>query len=112
MRVAGAVARFGPAAVPTVVALLKSPDGEKRKLGVAILSENALPIAAHLLKSRNCEDRKSGIAIFADMWLVMAKDHLAKLKEFARLPCQLMVTRNGSSLLGRFVQGSTIVFPH
>ena len=33
MRVAGAVARFGPAAVPTVVALLKSPDGEKRKLG-------------------------------------------------------------------------------
>jgi hypothetical protein len=80
MRVAGAVARFGPAAVPTVVALLKSPDGEKRKFGVAILSENALPIAARLLKSRNCEDRKTGIAILADMWPVMAKDHLAELK--------------------------------
>ena len=80
MRVAGAVAQFGSAAAPTVLALLKSPDGEKRKLGVAILSENALPIAAYLLKSRNCEDRKSGIAILADMWPVVAKDHLAKLK--------------------------------
>ena len=79
MRVAGAVARFGPAAVPTVVALL-TPDGEKRKLGVAILSENALPIAAHLLKSRNCEDRKRGIAILADMWPVVAKEHLAALR--------------------------------
>jgi hypothetical protein len=80
MRVAGAVAQFGSAAAPTVLALLKSPDGEKRKLAVAILSENALPIAAYLLKSRNCEDRKSGIAILADMWPVVAKDHLAKLK--------------------------------
>jgi hypothetical protein len=80
MRVAGAVARFGPAASPAIVALLKSPDGEKRKLGVAILNENALPIAAHLLKSRNCEDRKRGIAILDDMWPVVAKQHLAELK--------------------------------
>lgn len=80
MRVAGAVARFGPDAAPAIVALLKSPDGEKRKLGVAILSENALPLAAQLLKSRNCEDRKRGIAILADMWPVVAKEHLAELK--------------------------------
>lgn len=80
MRVAGAVARFGPAAAPAIVALLKSPDGEKRKLGVAILSENALPLAAYLLKSRNCEDRKRGIAILADMWPVVAKEHLGNLK--------------------------------
>jgi hypothetical protein len=85
MRVAGAVARFGPVAAPAIVALLKSPDGEKRKLGVAILNENALPIAAYLLKSRNCEDRKRGIAILADMWPVVAKEHLAQLK--AALVC-------------------------
>ena len=90
MRVAGAVARFGPAAAPAIVALLKSPDGEKRKLGVAILSQNALPIVADLLKSRNCEDRKRGIAILADMWPVVAKEHLAELKTATRLQCRLM----------------------
>jgi hypothetical protein len=52
MRVAGAVARFGPAAAPAIVELLKSQDGEKRKLGVAILGEGALPIVAELLKSQ------------------------------------------------------------
>jgi hypothetical protein len=80
MRVAGAIARLGPAASPAIVGLLKSPDGERRKLGVAILSENTLPIAASLLKSRKCDDRKRGIAILADMWPVLAKDHLAALK--------------------------------
>jgi hypothetical protein len=80
MRVAGAVARLGPAAAPAIVVLLKSPDGEKRKLGVAILNEHALPIAAQLLKSRNCEDRKRGLAILADMWPVVAKEHLADLR--------------------------------
>jgi hypothetical protein len=67
-------------AAPTVAALLESSHDEKRKLGVAILNENALPIAAHLLKSRNCEDRKRGIATLADMWPVIAKNHLAELK--------------------------------
>lgn len=80
MRVAGAVARFGPAAAPAVVALLKSPDDEARKLAVAILSQDALPIVADLLKSRNCEDRKRGIAILNDMWPVVAKEHLLELK--------------------------------
>ena len=80
MRVAGAVARFGLAAAPAIAALLESSDGERRKLGVAILSENVLPIAAHLLKSGNCEDRKRGIAILADMWPVIAKNHLVELK--------------------------------
>jgi hypothetical protein len=67
------------------VGLLKSPDGEKRKLGVAILSEGALPIVADLLTSRNCEDRKRGIAILADMWPVVPKEHLDALK--ASLVC-------------------------
>jgi len=80
MRVAGAVARFGPDAAPAVVELLKSSDDEERKLAVAILSENTLPIVAHLLKSRNCDDRNRGIAILADMWPVVAKEHLAELK--------------------------------
>jgi hypothetical protein len=80
MRVAGAVARFGPDAAPAIVALLNSPDGEKRKLGIAILSDGALPIVANLLKSRKCADRKQGIAILGDMWPVVAKEHLAALK--------------------------------
>ena len=89
MRVAGAVARFGPDAAPAIAALLKSPDGERRKLGVAILSEEALPLAARLLKSRNCEDRKRGIAILADMWPVVAKEHIAELN--AALACVAVV---------------------
>jgi hypothetical protein len=80
MRVAGAVARFGPAVAPAIVELLKSQDGEKRKLGVAILGEGALPIVANLLKSRKCEDRKRGLAILADMWPIVPKEHLAALK--------------------------------
>lgn len=83
MRVAGAVARFGPAAAPTIVALLESSDDEKRKLGLAILSENVLPIAAHLLKSRNCQDRKRGIEILGDMSPVIGKNHLVELKSAA-----------------------------
>ena len=80
MRVAGAVAQFGLGAVPAVTALLASPDGEVRKLGVAILSENALPIAATLLKSGDCEDRRLGIALLFDLWPVVRKDQLSKLK--------------------------------
>jgi hypothetical protein len=80
MRVAGAVARFGAPAAPAIVGLLESPDGEERKLGVAILNANALPLAASLLKSGNCDDRKRGIAILADMWPVVAANHLAELK--------------------------------
>ena len=38
MRVAGAVAQFGPDAAVAVTALLSSPDDESRKLGVAIMS--------------------------------------------------------------------------
>ena len=58
MRVAGAVAQFGPDAAVAVTALLSSPDDESRKLGVAITSEDTLAIARPLLKSRNCEERK------------------------------------------------------
>jgi hypothetical protein len=79
MRVAGAIAEFGPDALPAVAALLASSDDEKRKLGVAILSENALPIAAALLKSRNCEEARLGIAILVDMWPVVPKEHLTTL---------------------------------
>src|SRR5881409_1198930 len=54
MRVAGAVAQFGPDAAVAVTALLNSPDDESRKLGVAITSVDTLAIARPLLKSRNC----------------------------------------------------------
>jgi hypothetical protein len=80
MRVAGAVNQFGFGAAPAIAASLKSSDGERRKLAVAILNEKALPIAALLLKSGNCDDRQLGIALLVDMWPVAAKAHLQELK--------------------------------
>jgi hypothetical protein len=90
MRVAGAVARFGSGAAPAIAASLTSPDGEKRKLAVAILNEKALPIAALLLKSGNCDDRQLGIAVLVDLWPVAAKAHLQELKN--ALVCDTALT--------------------
>jgi hypothetical protein len=83
MRVAGAVSQFGPAAAPTVVELLKSSNGEGRKLAVAILSEGTLLIAGDLLKSWNCDDRILGIAILSDMWPVVPREHLSELQNLS-----------------------------
>jgi hypothetical protein len=80
MRVAGAVAQFGRGAMPAIVALLGSDDDDERKLAVAILNEKALPIAAVLLKSQDCRARKVGVAILVDMWPVVAREHLLRLK--------------------------------
>jgi hypothetical protein len=93
MRVAGAVAQFGPAAAPAIAALLKSADGEERKLGVAILSENALPIASNLLKSRNCGG--------SEKWNRNPRRYVARsgegasrhVKDRTCLRCQLMMAR-------------------
>lgn len=81
MRVAGAIAQFGRDAYPVAAALLTSPKGEERKLGVAILSEHILPIAAELLKSPVCEDQTLGLAILSDMWPVLSKEHLLQLRK-------------------------------
>jgi hypothetical protein len=91
MRVAGAVARFGPAAVREIAIALKSGDGERRKLAVAILSENSLPVARILLKSEDCDDRMLGISILADMWPVIPKDHLKELKNATVCDARLTV---------------------
>jgi len=80
MRVAGAIAQFGARAAAPVAELLRSSDDEKRKLGVAILSEGALPIVSDYLKSANCDDRKLGIALLVDMWPVVAREHIVALK--------------------------------
>ena len=85
MRVAGAIGRFIPSASLVVAELLKSPNEEARKLGVAILSERALPLATSLLKSKNCVDQELGLNMLFDMWPVVAKDHLVNLTEI--LPC-------------------------
>jgi hypothetical protein len=98
MRVAGAIAQFGRRAIPAVAALLASPDDEKRKLAVAILSENALPIAAELLKSENCEEREVGIAILLDMWPVVPRNHLIDLKD---LSCSQLGMRRESKTADR-----------
>ena len=85
MRVAGAVAQFGPDAALVIAALISAPDAEKRKLGVAILSQGALPIASELLRSRKCDERQLGFLILKDMGLVVAKPYLDQLK--ARMTC-------------------------
>ena len=81
MRVAGAIPEFGPDASPVIAGLLSSTDAEKRKFGVAILSEHALPIASELLRSAKCEERKLGVVILRDMDLVVSKSHLDWLQK-------------------------------
>jgi hypothetical protein len=85
MRVAGAIAQFTPSASLVIADLLKSPNEEARKLGVAILSDRALPIATALLKSKNCDEQKLGLQMIAVMWPVVDRDHLLDLYEI--LPC-------------------------
>jgi hypothetical protein len=79
IRVARAVAAFGPATSPAVAKLLTSPDASKRKLAVAVLDQDALPIAAELLRSRLCEDRQLGLLVLKDMDLVVSQAHIAQL---------------------------------
>lgn len=81
MRVAGVIPEFGPDASSVIAGLLSSTDAEKRKLGVAILSEHALPIASELLRSPRCEERKLGFIILRDMDLVVSKPHLDWLQK-------------------------------
>jgi hypothetical protein len=86
MRVAGAIAEFGPDAATAIAALITSDDAEKRKLGVAILNQNALPVAAELLRSSKCEERALGFRIVNDMELGVAKPYLDELMR--RLTCE------------------------
>jgi hypothetical protein len=85
MRVVGAISRFTPEASPFIARLLKSSDEEARKLGVAILHENALPVAVTLLQSEACGDQELGFNILFDMWPVVSREHLLEL--IAVLPC-------------------------
>lgn len=86
MRIAGAVAQFGPDAAPAVQDLMESPDFERRKFSVAILNAGTLPIAARLLKSEDCERRLLGTSLMASMWPVIAVDHLEALKYISQCP--------------------------
>jgi hypothetical protein len=76
MRVAGAVAAFGPDVLPVVSRLLISAEASKRKLAVAILSQDALPAAAKLLESEDCQERELGLRIMKDMDLVVGQRYL------------------------------------
>jgi hypothetical protein len=87
MRVVGAISQFTADASPFIAGLLKSPDPEARKLGVAILHENALPIAVTLLQSQACGDQELGFNILFDMWPVVSRNHLIDLIDV--LPCVL-----------------------
>ena len=90
MRVAGAIAAFGSAASPKVAKLLTSSNSAKRKLGVAILSQDALPIAAELLRSRDCDERKVGLLILQDMDLVVSRPYLDELATQIRENCAML----------------------
>jgi hypothetical protein len=81
MRVAGSVTRFGAAAAGAIAASLKSPDEERRKLAVAILSEKVLPIANVLLNSGECGDRRLGTEILTHMWPVVSRKLLTVLRD-------------------------------
>ena len=102
MRVSGAIGAFGKGASPAIAMLLSSKDAERRKLGVAILSQDALPIAADLLRSPRCDDQNLGLRILRDMDLVVPKSHLDSLQQMVgcnstwKLPdWQAMPSSNG-----------------
>jgi hypothetical protein len=75
-----AVVAFGEGATPTVEALLKSDNSEKRKLAVAILGEEALWIAVEWIRSGDCDKAKHEITMLGDMDTVVARRYLAVLK--------------------------------
>lgn len=81
MRVSGAIAGFGPAALPTLLPVLTSSNGERRKLAVSILSERAVPLIVELLRSTDCSDKKLGLAMLIDLWPVASRTHLELLKD-------------------------------
>lgn len=79
IRVARAISGLGRDAKPVAQALLMSPNEEERKLGAAILKEEALPLATDLLKSAGCSARLLGLSILTDMWPVVSRSHLLTL---------------------------------
>ena len=80
MRVAAAIAEFGRPAFPAVAALLTSSDASSRKLGVAILNQQALSVAGDLLRSEACDDRSVGFAIFEDLDLIVSRSFIDELR--------------------------------
>ena len=73
-----------------VAKLLTSTDPSKRKLAVAILSQDALPIAAELLRSKLCEDRELGLLVLKDMDLVVSQAHIDELTTQIRAECSIL----------------------
>lgn len=94
MRVAGAVARFGPGASGVVQELVESSDNERRKLSAAILNEDTITIARDLMNSENCENRLLGLSLISAMWPVVAKEHLTNLKEVLSCPASELEKRD------------------
>jgi hypothetical protein len=70
--------------------MLASSDVSKRKLAVAILSQNALPVATELLRSDTCDDRRLGLRIFKDMDLIVAPAYIDELTQQIGEKCGLL----------------------
>ena len=90
MRVAGAVSRLGRNTIPAVAKMLASPDFSKRKLAIAILSQDALPVATELLRSDLCEDKRLGLRIMTDMDLVVSPVYIDELAHQIAEKCGIL----------------------
>jgi hypothetical protein len=90
MRVAGALASFGPSTIRLIANLIASENAAERKLGVAILSQDALPVATELLHSEACDDRELGLQILKDMNVVVAQSYIDVLTSRIREKCSVL----------------------
>ena len=90
MRVAGAVSRLGRNTIPAVAKMLASPDFSKRKMAIAILSQDALPVATELLRSDLCEDKRLGLRIMTDMDLVVSPVYIDELAHQIAEKCGIL----------------------
>lgn len=79
------VSQLGEGTIPTVAALLRSSDPEKRKFAVAVLGEDALPVVSALLKSSSCKDKQLGIDILTDLAPMVGETYVEALK--SRVVC-------------------------
>jgi hypothetical protein len=90
MRVAGAVSQFGRETFPFIAKLLSSSDASRRKLGVAILSQDVLPVAADLLRSDVCSDRELGLTVLKDMNVVVDSASIDELSRQVQDSCSAL----------------------
>ena len=81
--VAHAIQQFRNPGIARLARFIKTADAEKRKFAVMTLGSEVLPIAADLLRSPNCDDERLGVAILEDLEPIVALVYLTQLKQNA-----------------------------